>query len=69
MDNFISSSPIFESDQTQIIDFDNFQPLTGGVKHELDPVLAELDAQVEGQGVLVTVGDLHSLDVTNMALD
>ena len=66
---FYKSSPIFEPDQTQIIDLNYFQSLTGGVKHELDAVLTELDAQVKGEGVLVTVGYLHSLDVTNMALD
>ena len=39
---------------------DNLQPLTGGVEQQLDAVVAELDGEIVGQGLLITVRNLHS---------
>ena len=56
----ISYLPILESDKTEVIDLDNLQPLTGGVEQQLDAVVAELDGEIVGQGLLITVRNLHS---------
>ena len=61
--------PVFQTNQTQIINFDDFEPLGEGVENELDPVLGQLDRQVKGEGVPVAVGDLHPLDGAHMVLN
>ena len=63
------NSPIFQSDETEVVHLDHLQPLTDGVKDELQPVLAELDAEIVGQGVLVAVGDLHPFNLPHVTLD
>merc|ERR1712038_1870082 len=46
---------ILQSDETEVVHLDDLQPLTDGVKDELQPVLTELDTEIVGQGVLVAV--------------
>ena len=58
--------PVLESDKTEIIDLNHLQPLGNWIKDKLDPIFCQLDGEVVGQGVAVTVRDLHSL-VANKA--
>ena len=54
-------SPVLEPYKAEIVDLDDLQPLGYRVKDELDPILRQLDGEVVGQGVPVTVRYLHSL--------
>ena len=56
-----SSLPVLEPDKAEIIDLDHLQPLGYRIKDKLDPILRQLDGEVVGQGVPVTVRYLHSL--------
>ena len=53
--------PVLEPDKAEIVDLDHLQPLGYRVKDKLDPILRQLDGEVVGQGVPVTVRYLHSL--------
>ena len=53
--------PVLEPDKAEIIDLNHLQPLGYRVKDKLDPILRQLDGEVVGQGVPVTVRYLHSL--------
>ena len=53
--------PVFEPDKAEIIDLDHLQPLGNRIKDKLDPILRQLDGEVVGQRVPVTVRYLHSL--------
>ena len=56
-----SSLPVLEPDKAEIIDLNHLQPLGNRIKDKLDPILGELDGEVVGQRVPVTVRNLHSL--------
>ena len=56
-----SSLPVLEPDKAEIIDLNHLQSLGNGIKDKLDPILRQLDREVVGQRVPVTVRDLHSL--------
>ena len=53
--------PVLEPDKAEIVDLDHLQPLGDRVKDKLYPILRQLDGEVVGQGVPVTVRYLHSL--------
>ena len=61
--------PILKPDHAEIVDLNDFESLADGVKDKFYPILRELYGEIIGQGVSVTVRDLHPLDVANMALD
>lgn len=56
------SLPVLKPDKAEIIDLDHLQPLGYRIKDKLDPILCQLDGEVVGQRVPVTVRYLHSLD-------
>ena len=55
------SLPVLEPDKAEIIDLNHLQPLGNRIKDKLDPILRQLDGEVVGQRVPVTVRYLHSL--------
>ena len=56
------SLPVLKPDKAEIIDLNHLQPLGYRIKDKLDPILCQLDGEVVGQRVPVTVRYLHSLD-------
>ncbi len=61
--------PVFQTNEAEVVDLDDLEPLWEGVEDELDPVLRKPDAQVEGQRIPVAVGDLHPFDGAHLVLD